>query len=220
MADLHSGLPDKQFSTPSGLKSVTVCKDSGLLATEYCKMDIRGNRLISDKVFASDVPRGYCDVHTKKSVITVCVDEPVVGTDGKNTGLYHLAGKYCPEESKKQVTLLDYDRKKVGNATAKDAAFMLSNAKGLDTCTVHVKVEEPVIPEKPIPEKPEKPSGEDGSGNAGNNGKPGNSENSGSNEKPGNNENSGSNEKPGNNENSGNNGNAGDGENANVPDED
>ena len=188
MADLHSGLADKQFSTPSGLKSVTVCKDSGLLATEYCKMDIRGNRLISDKVFASDVPSGYCDVHTKNSVITVCVDDPVVGADGKSTGLYHLAGEYCPEKSKKQVTLLDYDRKKVGNATARDASVMLSNAEGLDTCTVHVKAEEPIIPEEILPEEPNVPGGE---GDAGNEGNPGNEGNTGKEENSGNEGNSG-----------------------------
>ena len=188
MADLHRGLPDKRFSTPSGLKSVTVCKDSGLLATEYCKMDIRGNRLISDKVFASDVPSGYCDVHTKNSVITVCVDDPVVGADGKSTGLYHLAGEYCPEKSKKQVTLLDYDRKKVGNATARDASVMLSNAEGLDTCTVHVKAEEPIIPEEILPEEPNVPGGE---GDAGNEGNPGNEGNTGKEENSGNEGNSG-----------------------------
>ena len=188
MADLHRGLPDKQFSTPSGLKSVTVCKDSGLLATEYCKMDIRGNRLISDKVFASDVPSGYCDVHTKNSVITVCVDDPVVGADGKSNGLYHLAGEYCPEKSKKQVTLLDYDRKKVGNATARDASVMLSNAEGLDTCTVHVKAEEPIIPEEILPEEPNVPGGE---GDAGNEGNPGNEGNTGKEENSGNEGNSG-----------------------------
>jgi penicillin-binding protein 1A len=163
MSGLHSGLPDKQFRTPSGLKSVTVCKDSGLLATEYCKMDIRGDRLISDKVFAADVPSGYCDVHTKSATITVCVDDPVMGADGKTTGLYHLAGSYCPEESKKQVSLLDYDRKKLGNATTKDSSFMVSNAKGLETCTVHVKAPEPQVPDV----NPDTPGGEGDAGNSG-----------------------------------------------------
>ena len=151
MSGLHSGLADKQFSTPGGLKSVTVCKDSGLLATEYCKMDARGGSLVSDKVFAADVPSKYCNVHTQQSVITVCVDSHILDANGKETGMYHLAGEYCPEESKKQVSMLDYTRKNIGGATTRDSVFLLSNAKGLETCAVHTAppVVEPEIPQIP-----------------------------------------------------------------------
>ena len=42
MSGVHEGLEDRKFSEPAGLTTVTYCLDSGLLATDYCRMDPRG----------------------------------------------------------------------------------------------------------------------------------------------------------------------------------
>ena len=148
MSDLHSGLSDKQFSTPTGLKEVTVCKDSGLRATEYCKLDARGgSRLITDKVFEGDVPTEFCTVHTQMSTMKICLDDPILDAEGKETGKYHLAGEYCPEESVKEICLLDYNRESVGGATAKDNAYLFTGTEGMETCTVHTGMINPFDPE-------------------------------------------------------------------------
>ena len=140
MSDLHNGLADKQFTQPTGLKSVQVCQDSGLLATEFCRQDIRGeagSRVISDTVFAEDAPTEYCTVHTEQSVVTICLDDPILDEEGQPTGMYHLAGEFCPEESKKEVNLMNYDRQDVGGAVAEDAAYLYLASENLGTCTIH-----------------------------------------------------------------------------------
>lgn len=43
MSRVHEGLEDKDFFSCSGLTYVSVCADSGLLATENCAMDCRGS---------------------------------------------------------------------------------------------------------------------------------------------------------------------------------
>ena len=45
MRRIHDGLENKDFNSCSGLTQVTVCQDSGLLATEACTHDLRGNRV-------------------------------------------------------------------------------------------------------------------------------------------------------------------------------
>ncbi len=144
MSGLHEGLENKQFNQPSSaLKSVTVCKDSGLIATEYCALDARvvlegkGSRVLSDSVFARDVPSGYCTIHTAESTLTICVDDPILDDNGNPTGHYHLAGEFCPEESRRQVSYLNYDREDIGGARANDSSYLYAEAVAAGPCTVH-----------------------------------------------------------------------------------
>ena len=65
MQPLHSGLSKVSLYSTSGMKSVTVCLDSGLLATEACKNDVRGDRTASAYCYSDDVPDGYCDKHVE-----------------------------------------------------------------------------------------------------------------------------------------------------------
>ena len=171
MSRIHEGLEDKSFSTPEGLTSVQYCLDSGLQATEYCAMDPRGNRVASDRVFADDAPTGSCTIHTAESVVTVCVDCPILDSDGNATGLYHIAGPYCPEASLRQVCLPDYNREQVGSASAQDNIYRKSIVESYGLCTVHSQpaVEEPTDPEQPTdpgdptdPNQPVDPSNPDG----------------------------------------------------------
>ena len=46
MSQVHEGLEYKSFPKASGLTSVTVCMDSGLLATDACRADARGRELL------------------------------------------------------------------------------------------------------------------------------------------------------------------------------
>lgn len=54
MSGVHEGLEDRKFSEPAGLTTVTYCLDSGLLATDYCRMDPRGDRTARGTVFQGD----------------------------------------------------------------------------------------------------------------------------------------------------------------------
>ena len=64
MSRVHEGLADKDFFSCSGLTYVSVCADSGLLATDSCAEDCRGSRVYSALVAADNAPSAYCDMHT------------------------------------------------------------------------------------------------------------------------------------------------------------
>ena len=148
MEQVHKDLSAKKFAEPDGLTTVTVCKDSGLLATSYCEMDPRGSRAFTDRVFREDAPTEFCTCHTQESVVTLCKADPILNEDGSETGLWHLAGEFCPEDQFHQICLVQFDRTPVGDAVAADNAYLYSNAESLGVCTVHT------APPEPEPELP------------------------------------------------------------------
>lgn len=155
MTQLHDGLPDKDYPDPGGRRTITYCQDSGLLATEWCAMDPRGSRAASGSIFPEGYPEGqYCEFHKEETVVTVCTECPVLKEDGSATGLYHLAGEFCPEESKKQICLPNFGREQLGSAVAGDAQWDYEAAIAHGPCTLHT---EAPIPEDPFPYDPTDP---------------------------------------------------------------
>ena len=152
MAPIHEGLENKGFTKPSGTTTVQICQDSGLRATEACAADPRGSRVISVTMFADDVPAESCALHKE---VEVCTASPVVGSDGEAiSGLYHLAGEFCPREANealgitegtvKTIGILDYSRESVGGATARDSNYLNSFLEAQGSCTTHTTA--PVAP--------------------------------------------------------------------------
>lgn len=81
MAAIHEPLEYTDFVRPDGLTTVTLCKDSGKIATSLCSQDARGGRVATDWCEIGNEPSEYCDRHVQ---VTVCSES------GK------LANKYCP----------------------------------------------------------------------------------------------------------------------------
>ena len=74
MEPLHQGYSWKDLYTSSGMSYVTVCLDSGLLATDACKNDVRTKDLPrTDTAYAywEDAPHEYCDKHVELEYCTV-----------------------------------------------------------------------------------------------------------------------------------------------------
>lgn len=63
MEPIHSGLKNVSLYDSSKMTSVSVCLDSGLLATDACKADIRGGRVETVMVYPEDKPKKSCDQH-------------------------------------------------------------------------------------------------------------------------------------------------------------
>ena len=138
MGQVHEDLPDQDFPDPGGRRTVQYCLDSGLLATEYCAMDPRGNRVVTASVFPEDYPEGQiCTAHTAASVVTICVDDPILDEEGNQTGLYREAGPDCPELSLRQVCYPDYERESVADVVAGDEEYRYATAMEAGLCTVH-----------------------------------------------------------------------------------
>jgi hypothetical protein len=64
---LHKGLEKVSLYSSSKMKSVTICVDSGMLATDACKTDIRTggsfDRIDQVRAYKEDFPKDPCDQH-------------------------------------------------------------------------------------------------------------------------------------------------------------
>ena len=82
MQPIHSGKANKNLYSTSKLVNVTICLDSGGLATEACKHDVRTadglSRVQTVKVYAADKPKTSCTKHT---TVDYCTTGKGVATD-------------------------------------------------------------------------------------------------------------------------------------------
>ena len=82
MSIVSEGQNYKEFNKPSDVIEVEVCADSGLLPTEWCRNDMRGDRTVTVQLSTEDVPTSYCNLHVEESVC--------ISTEGT-----HVANEYC-----------------------------------------------------------------------------------------------------------------------------
>ena len=118
MREIHADLEDKAFDSCTGLTQVTVCSDSGLLATDACTKDLRGNRVRTVTVAADTAPTATCNVH---KMVDYC-------TEGK-----HIATQYCPKDKVKQVAVLDFERTEYFREGVRIGSITTDSAKNPDS---------------------------------------------------------------------------------------
>ena len=75
MSAIHEDLPDKDFFSCSGLTSVSVCADSGMLASENCALDVRGSRVYTALCAVDNAPTTVCTMHTSPTYTANMTDE-------------------------------------------------------------------------------------------------------------------------------------------------
>ncbi len=79
MQPIHEGLPNEGLYNGGVFRSVSVCLDSGKIATAACSSDIRGaNRVVTVNVYPGDEPVGTCDKHVQ---VEYCVTGGGVATE-------------------------------------------------------------------------------------------------------------------------------------------
>ena len=110
MKDLHKDLENKSFEKPSGVVTASVCKDSGLLATDECKNDPRGSRAYKEYFAKGTAPTDYCSCHV---LAEVCKDS------GK------LAGDDCDDVEEKVFITREDSEEDTTWKKAADAKYML-----------------------------------------------------------------------------------------------
>ncbi len=72
MQPIHQGLGNEGLYNAGVMRSVDICLDSGMVATEACHRDARGiNRVVSVLCYPEDIPNGTCDKHVS---VRFCVD--------------------------------------------------------------------------------------------------------------------------------------------------
>jgi penicillin-binding protein 1A len=89
MEKVHKGLPKKDFQKPAGedMIWVSICSESGMLATEYC-----GEFTNNVHLFREDVPQAYCTLHEAPPP----EPEPEPGEEGGSGALPGEAGGETP----------------------------------------------------------------------------------------------------------------------------
>lgn len=78
MEPIHKGKPSTALYNGNDLVPISVCLDSGKLATEACNLDLRGGRVVTGYVVREDIPTEYCDAHVP---VTYCSVGEGVATD-------------------------------------------------------------------------------------------------------------------------------------------
>ncbi|MBQ8354765.1 MAG: transglycosylase domain-containing protein [Oscillospiraceae bacterium] len=156
MKKLHEGKEWKEVSTTSGMKSYTVCIDSGGIATDACSADPRGNRVQTVYAYSEDRPTKTCDKH-------IVVDWCTVG-EGAANEYCKLSGAAIGKKGLVKYTQKEYDTiKKAGNVTGFDETivYLMNGDKGapMKTCTVHTAAS--ILPPPTEPSTPEGGAGTD-----------------------------------------------------------
>ena len=96
MASIHADLEPATFHKPTDVVQVSYCRDSGLLATEACRSDVRGDRTVVGELRLEDVPTENCHVHV---MVDICGD--------------HVANEFCSQVEGNvlhQVGLIKWER--------------------------------------------------------------------------------------------------------------
>lgn len=72
MQPIHQGMGTEPLFNANAMRSVNICLDSGLVATDACYHDVRGiNRVVTVQCYPEDIPDGTCDKHIE---VRYCVD--------------------------------------------------------------------------------------------------------------------------------------------------
>ena len=145
MQPLHENLENADFTLNVATETVMICQDSGMKATENCSLDLRGDRAMRGIFARGDAPTGYCTMH---QLIEICVDDPILKSDGTATATYHLAGEFCPAESRREVAVLDYVREPLTASdtnfyrNVRDNDYLKITLEEAEFCTLHLTAPE------------------------------------------------------------------------------
>lgn len=80
----------KTFELPNSVVEIQYCRDSGLIATDLCKIDMRGSRVKTGYYTVDNMPKDFCKTH---------VEVKYCSAGG-------VACEYCPAETVSTVSLI------------------------------------------------------------------------------------------------------------------
>jgi penicillin-binding protein 1A len=124
MEQIHSGLSDPGFHSvdETKLTTVSVCMDSGMLATDACANDPRGSRVRSVVVAADTAPKETCTMH---QAISYCADGKCEATTS------------CPSASLTSMIALNYNREVINDIATAETPYLIQTLKGTGVCPIH-----------------------------------------------------------------------------------
>lgn len=114
MNGISEGKTPASFEKPSSVTQAALCKVSGLVATDACRKDQRGDQTNTDLVDKNSIPTKTCNIH---KMITVC------NVTGK------IANEYCTDTAEKSFITREHEPA----IKPSDWQYMLPK----ETCTEH-----------------------------------------------------------------------------------
>ena len=126
MTEIHKGLEDSTFEEPENIVHATVCRTSGLLATDKCSNTY-------SEIFVKDHLPETCDAH--QSQYTICKES------GK------LANEFCPSKERRSANYA-VEKERLGLWSTPGINSTMGVAP-TEYCTIHKKTEETVKPTVP-----------------------------------------------------------------------
>jgi len=137
MVPVHEDLANKTFAEtrPSGVVTATVCKSSGLRATEACKNDPRGSQAYTEYFVKGTVPTKECTTHVE---VEICLD-----SNPADPANLKLATEFCTNKEKKVFITRENWETDRSWEKAKDAEYMLTIT---ETCPIHVEAPDTTMP--------------------------------------------------------------------------
>ena len=137
MAPLHQGKQNVKLYDTDGMAAVTVCLDSGMLATDACKNDVRSaevERTASARAYKEDRPTKYCDKHVE---VEFCITGNGVASDYCKlfaaAGAAEIAEKALVKFTQEEVEAIQKASKAgLQEGYVNDSAIYLVDKKGKD----------------------------------------------------------------------------------------
>ena len=138
MSEIHKGLENSEFKEPENIVHATVCRTSGLLATDKCSNTY-------SEIFEKDHLPESCDAH--KNQYTICTES------GK------LANEFCTSKERRSANYV-VEKERLGLWTTPGINSTMGTVP-TEYCTIHKKAVEdvtPTVPDKTTETPVEKPS--------------------------------------------------------------
>ena len=152
MSAVHADLPEKHFGTVQDATYCTICLDSGLLATDACKHDVRGDRTTTMVLLKQDAPKETCKVHVEMPLCEETGDLatqycPVTIGSEEKTGVYLQFARIYPKDGiavGDQAYVLPLKENEIPEGYFE--AVTQNGAKRVQYCTVHTAPSEQTDP--------------------------------------------------------------------------
>ena len=116
MKPIHSGLKNEALYSTKKMVKVSVCLDSGKLATSACSADVRGTRADTAMCYPEDKPNSYCDKHVTKTICSVSKD---------------IANEYCKLFAAADPTVKVGNMSQVKLSSSEISAIRRASGRGL-----------------------------------------------------------------------------------------
>lgn len=148
MKEVHKDMPAKGFDRPSGLTTVAVCRDSGLLPSDLCKRAMGGSTVYNEIFVKGTEPKEKCEIHVEIPIDTTTNKLATLLTPPEFIEKKVVIKRDPPYDPEEHDGFMPSDYQFSYDAFMPDDGVLLPNDEVLDPNAI------PVVPDSIKPENP------------------------------------------------------------------